>query len=120
MKGRGHEVRTRSARSLLQPALHRGVEGDGRGCELGEPYEAERLRGATLPVHAAVFPLDRQRPAVSDLVERPKELLEAAVSAPGRDEVPAAGTVAERKVRAENRAAAIEPTLCVLDVHVLD
>ena len=100
--------------------LHRVVECEARRSELGLPDESQGLGSATVPIHAAVFPLDRQRTGVTDLVQRPEQLVEIDVTASGRDEVPAAGTVAEGEVRGEDRAAAVETTLRVLHVHVVD
>src|SRR5690348_11996504 len=48
--------------------LHRGVEGDRRGGEVGLSDEGERVPGAVVAVHARVLPLDRQRALVADAV----------------------------------------------------
>src|SRR6516165_6569653 len=45
-----------------------------------------RLGRAVFPVHAAVFPLDGQRPFVADGVERPGDLLEVDLPAARRAE----------------------------------
>ena len=88
--------------------LHRRVERDRRRREVGAADERERVRGAPVAVHAAVLPLDRERPVVADPVERAEERLEVDVAVAGRDEVPAARLLAEVQVRAEDRAAAVE------------
>ena len=61
--------------------------------------EPSRLGGAVFAIHAAVFPLDRERAVVADVVERPRDLLEVDLSAAGRAEVPAAAGIAEVEVR---------------------
>src|SRR5829696_7524194 len=107
--------------SLMSGLLReRGVEGDLRRREVRAPHERERVRRAPVAVHAGVLPLDRERAAVADSVERAEHLLEVHVAVAGRDEVPAATLLAEVEVAAADRGAAVEPPLRVLDVHVVD
>jgi hypothetical protein len=67
-----------------------------------------RLRGAVLAVHAAVFPFDRQRAVVADVVERADDLLEVHAAVAQRAEVPAAVGVPEVQVRAQYAGTAVE------------
>ncbi len=48
-----------------------------------------------LAVHPAVFPFDRQRPLVADVVERDDDFLEVDVAVPDRAEVPEAARIGE-------------------------
>src|SRR6266487_4110275 len=100
--------------------LHRSVERQlGRG-EIGAPHEGERILRAPLAVHARVFPLDRERARVAGPVQRPDQRLEVDVAVSGGDEVPAALELAEVEVPAEDRLAAVERLLRILDVDVVD
>src|SRR5262245_59614420 len=69
-----------------------------------------------LAIHPVVLPLDRERAAIADLVERAHDLLEVDRAAAGRAEVPPAAAVAEREVSAEDAGLA-RP---VRPPHVLD
>src|SRR5215212_11118097 len=107
--------------SLMSGLLREsGVEGNFRRREVGPPHERERVRRSPVAVHTGVLPLDRERAAVADSVERAEHLLEVDVAVPRRHEVPAAALLAEVEVAAEDRGAAVEPALRVLDVHVVD
>src|SRR5213594_3458974 len=101
-------------------ALHRRVERDGGGLEVGAPDERERVRRPPLPLHSRVLPLDRERPRIADPVEPAEERLEVDVAVPGRDEVPPARRLAEVQVRAEDALPAIERLPRVLDMDVVD
>src|SRR6266853_1379323 len=100
--------------------LHRRVERDLRRREVRLAHERERVGRAPGAVHPAVLPFDREWALVADPVQRAEEGLEVDVAVAGRHEVPAARLIAEVQVRAENRPAAVEPLLRVLDVHVID
>ena len=67
-----------------------------------------------------VFPLDRQRPVVVDLVERADDLLEVDAAAPRRAKLPAAARIAKLQMARQDAAAAVERHDRVLDVHVID
>ena len=82
--------------------------------------EAGGLGGAVLAVHAGVFPLDRERAVVADLVEGAGDGVEVDLAAARRAEVPAAAGVAEVQVRAEDAGLAVERPRGVLDVDVVD
>ena len=103
--------------SALSNAASKATSGRG---EVGPADEASGVRRAPVAVHAGVLPLDRERALVADPVERAEELLEVDVAVAGRDEVPAARVIAEAEVRAEDRAASVEPFARVLHVHVVD
>ena len=64
--------------------------------------ELAGLLGARLAVHAGVFPFDRQRPVVLDLVERADDFFEVHAAAPRRAEIPAAARIAKRQVAAQD------------------
>ena len=53
-----------------------GVKGPAGRLEVHILAILGRLAGTVIAVHAAVFPLDRQRSVVADVVERPDNLLE--------------------------------------------
>src|SRR5919202_3992685 len=74
------------------------VEGALRGREVKALDEGSGLRGAVRAVHAAVFPLDRERPVVADAVQRAHDLFEVHAAAARRAEVPAAPGIAEVEV----------------------
>src|SRR6266487_2278870 len=80
---RTQPARESSSGSLSGP-LHRCVEGDGRGREVGAADKCERVLRAPLAVHARVLPIDRERPVVADPVERAEERLEVDVAVAGR------------------------------------
>src|SRR5438445_12234866 len=114
---------TNPTRSDISPPLallERGVEGLLGWWEVEALDEGGGLRGAVGAVHAAVFPLDRQRPIVADAVQRTHDLLEVHTAAARRAEVPAAARIAEVEVRAQDAGAAVEVARGVLDVHVVD
>src|SRR5688572_5279048 len=98
----------------------RGVERHLRRREVGPSHERERIGRAPIAIHPRVLPLDGERPLVADPVERADHLLEVDVAVTGRDEIPAAALAAEVEVAAEDRRAAVEATLGVLDVDVVD
>src|ERR1700761_7431172 len=52
------------------------VEGDGAALEVKFLDERARFGGAEFAVHAAVFPLDRERAGVVDVVEGDDDVLE--------------------------------------------
>src|SRR5205085_12137739 len=82
--------------------LHRRVEGDRRRLEVGAPDEGQRVRGAPLPLHPRVLPLDRERARVADPVQRAEERLEVDVAVPARDDIPPAGGLTEVDMRAQD------------------
>src|SRR5918999_2587461 len=104
----------------IMPPRERRVERERGWREVQPAGEGQRVLRAVLAVHARVLPLDRQGPRVARAVERADERLEVDVAAPRRDEVPAALGRAEVQVRAEDRAAAVERHVRVLDVDVVD
>src|SRR5262245_21292662 len=85
----------RITRSLL---LERGVEGPLAGGEVVLLDQRARFGRAELAVHAAIFPLHRQRTVVADTGKRAEDRppLDAAVA--GRYEVPAAPRIAKVEV----------------------
>src|SRR5690606_39734462 len=99
----------------------RGVE---RACWRLEVERADVRRAlgrAVHAVHAAVFPFDRQRPAVADVVQGDDDLLEVDVATTDAAEVPVAARVAERGVAAEHAGGAVAaPPPDVLHVNVHD
>ena len=70
--------------------LKRGVEGELAGGEVDPLDKLAGLLRAVETVHAHVFPLDRQRALVADLVQRADDLLEVHPAVAQRTEVPAA------------------------------
>src|SRR5438876_318669 len=68
---------------LAASLLHGGVEGELRRREVGPADERERVLRPVLAVHAAVLPLDRERPLVADPVQRAEERLEVDVAVAG-------------------------------------
>src|SRR4029079_13398837 len=78
------------------------------------------LGSAKLAIHAAVFPLDRERASVADPRQRAEDRppLDAAMA--GRDKIPAAARVAEVQMRAKNAGATIQVAPAFLDMHVID
>src|SRR4051812_42401604 len=58
-------------------------------------HQLARLAGPMLAIHPDVFPLNRQRPFVLRLVERPDDLLEVHAAPARRAEVPTATRIAE-------------------------
>src|SRR5262245_51615729 len=74
------------------------------GREVHSLDELTRLTRARFPVHAAVFPFDRQRTAVADLVERADDLLEVYAATARRAKIPTATRIAKRQMAAENAA----------------
>ena len=66
----------RTVRSTTAVLVERRVEGDAARLEIELPDELARLAGAALALHAAVFPLDRQRAGVADVVQRADDALE--------------------------------------------
>src|SRR5690606_18612904 len=82
--------------------------------------ELAGLAGAMFAVHADVFPFDRERAVVADLVKRADDLLEIDAAATWRAEVPAAARVAEVEVAGQDAGAAVERDDRVLDVDVID
>src|SRR3954451_16787343 len=107
-----------ATRTLL--ALEGGVEGDAARREVRRAHEGQRVRRAPVAVHARVLPLDRERALVADAVERADHRLEVHVAVAGGDEVPAAAGLAEVEMAAEDRRAAVQAALGVLDVRVED
>src|SRR5947209_3595963 len=114
---------TNPTRSDMFPPLallERGVEGLLGRREVEALDEGSGLRGAVGAIHAAVLPLDRERPIVADAVQRAHDLLEVHAAAARRAEIPAPSGIAEVEVRAEDAGAAVEIARGVLDVHVID
>src|SRR5690606_26994597 len=111
---------TRGTAPATGVVLEGGVEGDIGGCQVGALDELHRFGCPRDPVHAGVFPLDRQRALVANVVERPEDALERHPTAPRRDEVPPASVVAEEEVRAEDAVAAVQQLDGLLDVDVVD
>jgi len=79
------------------------------------------FRRAVNPVHSRVLPLDRERTAVADVVQRHDHFLKVHIAVARRSEVPVAPGVAKFHVSAEdpNAAVAVTPP-GVLHVHVED
>ena len=73
-----------------------------------------------LALHAAVFPLHRERTAVADMVERANDFFEINAAVTERAEVPAALWFAEVQVRTEDAVAAVDLQSRILHVHVVD
>src|SRR5579875_1872007 len=108
------------AASTIVIGRERGVERRLRRGKVDSPREGERVGRPPLAVHAGVLPLDGERAGVSGSVERADDLLEVDVAVARGDEVPTPVRMSEVQVRAEQRAAPVDPPLGVLDVHVED
>ena len=100
------EPEPRSACRIWRVTAEGRVESRLRGVEVEPAKVRHGLGGARQPVHARVLPFDRDRAAVADAVQHPEHAFPVDVSAPRRDEVPAAAGVAPGEVRAE---AAVPP-----------
>src|SRR5262249_51416010 len=101
-------------------ALERGVEGAARR---GEIDFAAGLRGgarAVLPIHARVLPLHRQGALIPNVVERADQLLKVDLAVAGRAELPAATSVAEIDVTAQDAGLPVSPYEGVFDVRMVD
>src|SRR5919202_2687527 len=99
---------TNPTRSDISPPLGLlkcRVEGALRGREVEALDEGGGLRGTVRAVHAAVFPLDRERSVVADAVQRAHDLLEVHATAPRRAEIPAPAGIAKVEVRAPDARA---------------
>src|SRR5205807_8308804 len=113
--------RINESRNLDSSSIELCIERDGRRLEVDLFHEGGGFGGAVLSVHAAVFPFDRERALVADVVEGDDDLLEVDVAAAGGAEVPVAARVGEGGMAAEDAdgAVAVAPP-GVLDVHVVD
>src|SRR5690606_38911072 len=115
---RGGPVRARGAPVSVAELR---VERDLRAREIDRADELARLARAVLAIHAAVFPLDRERAVVADVVERDDDALEIDVAVSERAEVPVAARIREGGVPAEDADGAITPSPPgILEVHVID
>src|SRR5688572_3791355 len=106
--------------SILLVLLEGRVEGPTAGGEILRFHELAGLAGAKFALHAAVFPFDRERSLVVNLVECPDDLLKIDRASPRAAEVPAAARIAEVDVAGQNSRAAVKRDDRVLDVHVVD
>ncbi|MEY2640910.1 MAG: hypothetical protein RL150_303 [Candidatus Parcubacteria bacterium] len=83
-------------------AVELRVEDDIRRRKVQLPHECRRFGGTELTIHPTVFPLDRQRPFVADVVQRTDDALKVDPAAPNGLEVPEALAVVEVDVTTEH------------------
>src|SRR5579871_3249680 len=70
--------------------------------KIGLADELDRFFRAVFPIHARIFPLNRERAVVADPVKDADDRFEVHVAAPNRDEVPAAPRITKVEVRSED------------------
>ena len=78
--------------------LERRVKSHAGGSEFQLPYQGQGFRGALLPVHAIVFPLNAERPAIAHVVQRPEHALERDSASAWGNKVPTASMIAEEEM----------------------
>ena len=108
-------------RSALPLIVREGrVEGAAAGAEVDLLDVVGGFGCAVVAVHAAVFPFDRERTVVVDVVEGPDDLFEIHGASAGAAEVPATPRVAKIEMACQNSRPAVERRDGVLDMYVID
>ncbi len=100
--------------------VKRSVKGTITGAEIKTLGEPASFGCAKLAFHPAVFPLDAERPFVTDNIESTNDLFEVHTAATGASEVPTTTWVAKVQVTGQNTAATVECLYRVFDVYVVD
>ena len=97
-----------------------GVKSDPARLEVEPVDELASFSGAPFPLHSAVFPLDRQGAAVTNVVQRANDGLEIHAAPSQRAEIPAATRIAEVQMTREYPVKAVERDQSILHVNVED
>ncbi len=100
--------------------LEGGVKGHNRGFEIGRLNDLDGFRRAVFPIHAAVFPLDRERAIITDAVQHTDDGFQIDIAMTGRDEIPTAPGITETQMRTEDAGETVQIELRVLDMHMID
>src|SRR5438552_11018932 len=87
------------------------VKRDRRRFEIDLPDKLARLLRSVFAVHAGVFPFDRQRALVPDIVEGDDDFFEVNIAVAEGAEVPVSARISEGRMPAEDAdfAAAVAP-----------
>ena len=102
-------------------ALEGGIESPAARSEVVGLDVLARLGGAVHLIHANIFPLDRERAAIADIVERNDDLLELDVAVPDGTKIPIAAMITEIGVTAKDADIAVAvPPPNVLHVSVVN
>ena len=75
---------------------------------------------AELSIHAGVFPLDRQRAVIANVVQSSNDLFEVDRTTARRSEIPTATVIPEIDVACQNTTPSIERGNGIFDVNVVD
>ena len=123
-ESRSASTRSRDALSkkrLSFLALEGGIEGSAARSEVVGFDVPAGLGGAVHAIHANVFPLDRERPAITDIVERNDDLFELNVAVPDGPKIPIAAMITEIGVTAKDADISVAvPPPNVLHVSVVN